>query len=288
MERLLTPFLAILLAFSMQAAQAQQLKGDTWEEVKRKGSGTIVLTYIETPAYSYSDKNKKPAGVCVDIMNDFVDYMKTSKKINLTVRYEGKNDNFSQFFNNVKASSGGVFGLGNITITEERKKIIKYSPPFATNITVLMTHNSVAQLDDIANIGKRFKGMTAYTVTATTNAKNVEEIKKKYMPDLKIVYLAESVDAIEKIAADKNSFTILDFTYYNDALKNRKLIVRHPSADNSAEKFGMIMPLNSDWSAQFNEYFARFGGIKKNPIYKKSVVTHLGESASKLLDKIEF
>jgi ABC-type amino acid transport substrate-binding protein len=275
--------LICLMMAQVHAASSQTLKGDTWAEAQKKGSGELTYTYIETPGFSYLDNAGKVQGICVDIMDHFVDYVEKNKQVKLSVKYQGQTDDFKKFYSNVKNGSGGVFGLGNITITDVRKKEVKFSPAFINNVTVLLTHNSVATLGALPQIAKTFEGMTAYTIKGTTNEKQLLELKTKYYPAMKVEYLPSSPEVIAKVASDPNTFTNLDFTYFLDAIKEKKPIKRHPSGDYDAEEFGMIMPLNTDWGPLLDEFLVNF---KKTTEYRQILAKHLGVNAVKMLKNV--
>ena len=138
-------FLILLLVGTFNCLQAQNYSGDTWAQVKSKGTGTLSLAYVQTFGFVYKD-GEKLTGVCVDIMDDFIKYVNDTKGVKLTSQFVGDGTAFKGMYDKVKASSGGVFGLGNITITEERKKEVKFSPPFITNLAFLITQNGVGNL----------------------------------------------------------------------------------------------------------------------------------------------
>jgi putative glutamine transport system substrate-binding protein len=282
---LFTLLLPVLLLLNTQL-YGQQLKGDTWAQVQNRKSGTIVLTYTETPSIAFKDIAGRPAGICVDIMTNFISYVERTRGVKLNVSYQGKTDDFVAFYNNVKSGSGGVFGMANVTVLESRKKEIKYTPSFMNNIMVVLTHTSVPTLSKMDRIGYDFKGMTAYTVRNTTNATALMEIKNKYMPDLKIVYVNSFPDVLERISNDPKSFAPIDFNFYNDALAKRLPIKRHPAGDNVNEEFAMIMPMDTDWAPLIEEYFRQFGTISQNPEYKKSLTKHLGVNAARMLESV--
>ena len=161
-------WLLILFAAISSVAQTQNHAGDTWAQVKAKGEGSISVAYVETFGFVYKEGGQL-SGVCVDIMNDFVKFVNEKKGVKLTSQFVGDGSSFKGMYDKVKGSTGGVFGLGNITITEERKKEVKFSPPIITNLTFLITQNSVANLTKLEDMPKTFGKLTAYVAKGTVN-----------------------------------------------------------------------------------------------------------------------
>lgn len=280
MKNLQALFLTILTVANTAHAQ---YSGDTWASVKSSGSGTIALAYVETPGFVYKDASGNLTGICVDIMTDFIKYVNTNTGVNLTAKYVGDGSSFSGMYNKVKASSGGVFGLGNITITQARKSEVKFSPSFITNFAILITPHAVPTLASLSSISTTFAGFTAYTAKGTLNEKRINDIKGKYYPGLKVSYVPSSPDALDKILTDLKSFTYLDLAFYLDAIQRGKSVKRHPVGDKSSEEFGFIMPSNSDWQPLMDEFFSANGGYTNSAAYRKILEKHLGRTGVKLL-----
>lgn len=232
-----------------------QAQGDTWAKAKANGRGTISLAYVETPGFVYKDANGQLTGICVDIMNDFIEYVNTTKGVNVSTKYIGNGSSFSNMYATAKSGKGGVFGLGNITITEARKKEINFSPTFIHNISILITQKNVPTLTSMDEIALKFKGMKAYTAMGTLNEKRIMDIKSKYYPELAISHAASSRETLDKVLSDPNSFSYLDIVFYLDALKKKQPVKRHAIGDQSSEEFGFVMPLNSDWNSLMTEFF---------------------------------
>lgn len=264
-----------------------QLQGDRLADVLEKGKGTIVLTCVETPGFAAKDASGKVNGVCVAIMERFVQYVEQEKGVKLTVKYQGGTAAFKTFYENVKGATGGVFGLGNATITEARKKEVRFSPPFISNITLLLSHKDVPTLTDLKLIGATFKGLTAYTVRSTTNEIRILDFKKNYFPDLQIAYVNSSQEALDKVASTPNSFTNLDFTYYLNAIQDKKEVKRHPAGDRSVERFGLLMPMDSDWNGLMKDFFMANGGLTASTEYKQILAQHLGVPAMNMLTEVQ-
>ena len=276
--------LVILLICSSMAVVAQGYVGDTWGQVKQTGQGTVSLAYVETPGFVYKDKaSGKLTGICVDIMDDFVKWVNNTKKVKLQSKFVGDGGSFSGMYTKVKGSTGGVFGLGNITITEQRKKEIKFSPSFITNFAILITQNNVPTLTKLEDVSKTFGNLKAYTAKGTLNEKRILELKKSHFPAMKVVTTSTSPEAYNKIFSDPNSFTYLDLAFYLQAVQERKSVKRHPVGDKAAEQFGFIMPISSDWSPLLEEFFAARGGYTNSSKYKQILQKHLGDTGVKLL-----
>lgn len=280
MKRVLTT-MAILVAAGQ--VWAQNYVGDNWSQIKQNGQGTISFAYVETPSFVYKDNSGKLTGICVEIMDDFVKWVNTEKKVKVQSKFVGDGTSFRGMYEKVKGSTAGVFGLGNITITEERKKEVKFSPPFITNFAILITQGNVPTLAKLEDLPTTFGKLTAYTAKGTLNEKRILELKKKYFPAMKVVVTATSPEAYTKVFKDPNSFTYLDLAFYLEAVQERKSVKRHPVGDVAAEKFGFVMPINSDWSPVLEEFFQAKGGYTNTPRYREILLKHLGETGVKLL-----
>ncbi|WP_296620419.1 ABC transporter substrate-binding protein [Marivirga sp.] len=273
-----------LLLFMSSAVFSQNLTGDNFATAKAAGRGTVTFTYVETPGFVYKDQSGKLTGVCVDIMNDFLQYVRQNHGINLNARFLGNGSSFSAMYNGVKNGKNGVFGLGNITVTEARKSEILFSPAFITNFAILVTHSDVPSLESMNEVPQKFKGFTAYTAKGTLNEKRINKLKSNYYPELEISYVNSSPDVLDKILSDKKSLSYLDLAFYLSAVKERKPLKRHKVGDEGSEEFAFVMPKSSDWQPIIEEFFNANGGYKNTTEYKKILVDHLGLSAVKLLD----
>jgi ABC-type amino acid transport substrate-binding protein len=274
-----------VLAIMSVRGYAQSFSGDTWAQSKAKGQGEISLAYVETFGFAYKADGKL-TGVCVDIMNDFVKYVNEKKGVKLTSKFVGEGVAFKEMYDKVKSSNGGVFGLGNVTITDERKKEVKFSPPFISNVAFLVSQTNVPTLAKLEDIPTTFAGLTAYTAKGTLNEKRITEMKKKYFPAMNVVLTANSQETLEKLLADSKGFAYLDLTFYLEATQQRKPLKRHSVGDVSSEKFGFIMPLNSDWLPVMEEFFKADGGYTNGAAYKSILRKHLGETGMKLLQGV--
>lgn len=283
-NKILSGSLVFISLIASVAAQAQ-LKGDTFQQAKTAKTANLIYTFSKTPGFIYSTGNGY-TGICVDIMKKFEGYVKTKYGISIQAKYQlAANDNFTRMLASVKSGNGGVFGLGNITITDARKKMYNFSPAFINNISLIITHNTAPSLTKMEEIATTFKGMTAYTVKGSTNEIEFYRWKKAYFPEMKIAYVGSFSEAVSKVANDTKAFTNVDFTYYLDAIKAKKPVKRHKAGASSSEEFGIIMPKSNDWEPILADFMNSgfIGSSEYNAILRK----HLGESAIKLLQSVK-
>ncbi len=201
-------FLTLIFALITGTACAQYT-GDTWKQASAGSKGTISLAYVETPSFAYM-QNGKLTGICVDLMNDFTTWVKDNKKVEIESKFVGDGTSFRGTYDKVKASKGGVFGLGNITITDERKREVKFTSPFITNFAILITQNTVPTLAKLEDMPATFKGLTAYSAKGTLNEKRMRDLKSKYFPDLPVTATTTSQETLEKVFTDPKSVAYLD------------------------------------------------------------------------------
>lgn len=285
-SRIIVVGLIVNLLLSTITVSNAQLKGDSFEEAKKSKSANLVYTFSKTPGFIYSTGGSQYAGICVDIMEKFEQYVKSKYGVTIKSRFQlAPDDNFTRMLASVKSANGGVFGLGNITITESRKRMYNFSPAFINNISLLISNKSVTTLSKMEDMAIVFKGMTAYTVKGSTNEIEFFRWKKSYFPEMKISYVGSFSDAVDKVANDSKAFTNVDFTYYLDAVKAKRSVKRHIAGSSNSEEFGIIMPKSNDWSPVLAEFMN--SGFLAGGEYKAIIRKHLGESAIKLLGSVK-
>ena len=263
-----------------------QLKGDTYASAKQTKTATLVCSYHVAPGFVSKGTSGQMEGVCVDIMNRFTDYIEKTEGIKVTVKYEAKHStDFAAFINEVKVSKGGVFGLSNTTITEARKKEYRFSPPYITNVGMILSHESVPTMTDLKDMPRLFAGMTALTVKNTTHEARLLKIKATYYPELPIKHINSPNESMEMVINNPKLFSLYDFSFYLGALKDKKPIKRHPGGDSTTEKFGIIMPKSNDWSVPLAEFMN--AGFLESTEYRKILADNLGANALKFLDNIK-
>lgn len=185
---------------------------------------------------------------------------------------------FKLYLEEVRKSSGGVFGLSNTSVKEERKKFLKYSPTFLNNISVLVSHESFPTLSRLDEINIAFASKMGYGIPSTTNYERLLKVKKDYFPEMRITEVPNSIQ--ENISGDTNGFGFTDIHYYLEALAQGRPIKRHAVGDQKGDEFAIIMPKNSDWDTVFAEFLTDF---IKTSNYREMVTKNLGKGALRMI-----
>lgn len=275
--------LSTLLIFITLTSYSQIGSGNSWSEVKQAGKGNVNIIYYETPGIIKKNANGTTEGLCVDIIKDFKKHIKTTYDKDVTFNYIKKADAWTSFLSNVKNSKKGVLGVGNVTITDARKKSYEFTPSFMNNPMMFITHKNAPTLKSFDNMKTTLSGYTAKVVEGSTHLSYMSNLKKEYYPELNIIFGDSGVGIVDDIAKNDKLFTIVDFTEFFYVTKKKLPIKRHAlSISNTKEILGMIMPKGSDWSVIWSEFLTK--EYKKSPRYREIITKNFGSQFTYLID----
>jgi len=274
--------LILFVTFTGCATENGNQLNSTWSEVQETGDGTITLHYVPSDGFSYSDEEGNLTGVTIELMRDFVDFVRDEYEVNISIHFNPI-DQFSEFYNTVKNGSGGEFGVANVTITEERKNELAFSPPYMTNIATLITHSEIDELTSFDDIPGKFEGLTALAFEGTLHEDRLNKIRENYLPDAAMEFAHSNNEIIEKTSLENRYFAYVDIYNYWRASQGGAELRRHSAGDESSEQFGVIMPLDSDWHNIVEEFFDHEEGYLQSERYRELMETHLGSELAALL-----
>lgn len=253
---------------------SQVYKGDSWATVKSNGSGKLSIVYYEQPGLIFNTDGKMK-GVCVDILSDFQKYVESRHGKKLTIEYVGEEKEFSNFLKTCQ-NTPNIIGVTNTSITDERKKVMKFSPPFMTTQLVLLTNKNAPALMKLEDLSKTFNGFSAQVITGSTHVKYMEDIKKQYFPSLQVTYATSSESVIKNLSTNTKLFSILDFTEYIGVVRKKIPVKRQDVELGNPEPLGFIMSKQTDWDVLFKEFLTE--EYRKSVRYKEIIADNLGTS----------
>jgi ABC-type amino acid transport substrate-binding protein len=262
----LKKFSLILLLFSLYLQGFSQV------------ADTLYVNYnVQAPFAQQTDN--KPSGIEIDIINEYILWLKTTKKMDVVVKYNSFSD-FDFFYTATKKASKNTIGLGAVTITPERAKEVDFTAPYLKSVAFCITNGNAPDIKTktAAELVKSIGSMTALTIQNTTLNKYVNELKKTYVHDLKVstqVNQAKILDEIAKNVLNFGYVDALEFWYY---LKSnpQKFLKMQKVLNQSKEEMGFVMPKGSPHKALFNEFFASANGFKNNRGYRAILEKYVG------------
>jgi ABC-type amino acid transport substrate-binding protein len=278
-QRLL-PWLFLFLPLAGLADNSGD-RGDSLLEARDAGHATVTVLYVPATGWAYRNEFGELTGVTVEIMRRFAEYVTTQREIDLQLDFVEETD-WSVFYARVRDAEGGVFGIGNVTITDARREELAFSPPYLDNIAVLITHEDQAEVPGPAEAAEQLDGLRALAFAGTLHETRLERLRDEHWPALAIDH-AGSNDEIIAAAADGTHFAYIDAYNYYGARDRGAPLRHHPAFDDAGEQFGIIMPLNNDWQVLVEDFFAHDGGLMQRAFYRELLAEHLGVAVAELL-----
>ncbi len=272
----------IFLWSSCEGVDTGLENGDAWNDIREQGSGTLIVHYVPSEGFSYEDETGELTGVTIDIIREFIQWVEIENRVEIAASFVPE-ESFSRFYRNVAEAKEGVIGMANVTITEERREELDFSPPYMQNIAVLITHESVDELESFDRLNEQFAGMQALAFEGTLHQERLEQIRNRYHPDLDILMEHSNDEILNTVASDPSLFAYIDIYNYWRAAERGEPVQRHPVGDDAAEEFGYILPPGSDWTPLIREFFEMNNGFTSTDTYREIMNRHLGSELANLL-----
>ncbi len=239
---------------------------------------TLYINYVNDPPFATIENNKQ-AGIEIDIINEYVAWLKTTKKMNVALKYNSFTA-FDLFYSTTKSANKNTMGLGAITITPERIKEVDFTNAFLKNVSFCITNGNAPDIKTKtqAEIVKTLGSMTAFTIPNSNLSRYVAEIKKTYITDLKVNNQTDQIKILDEIAKSVLNFGFVDAIEFWFYLKNNptKFLKMQKPLNQSKEELGFIMPKGSQHKALFNEFFSGPAGFKSSKSYRTILEKYVG------------
>lgn len=221
---------------------------------------TINVNCFIHPPFCFKENNQIK-GFEIDIINEYVLWLKIEKKQNVAIKYVEFAD-YNTFYNSIKNGSKNSLGAGSAIVGTDKTKEIEFTCPYLKNVAFCITNGNAPDLKTKtpADIVKVFGSMTALTITNTALSKHIADLKKTYIGDLKIKYEVDEVNILNEISKNVLNFAYinaLEFWFYLKANPS-KFLKMQKILNLSKEGFGFLIPKNSSHKISFLEFFKTF------------------------------
>jgi putative glutamine transport system substrate-binding protein len=246
--------------------------------IKSQALDSLTVHYFDNYPYAYTLENTLK-GIEVDIINEYVAWLKQKKNINIVVTYKGFKD-FGAFYASVNEGSPKTIGIGSVTRNAEREKEVLFSPPYLHNVAVLITDGSVPTIRTKTpeEVSKVLGGLNAIVVGKSSHVAYINDIKKSYVPGMKISETANQTIVLDRIANGKNNFGYVDIVAYWAYIRNNpsKFLKIQKAFSETKETLGFIMPKKSIYASYIDEFFESGFGFTSTKMYQQILEKYLG------------
>lgn len=256
-------------------------RGDNLAEWTGNQTAQLTVLWVASPGWARLDTAGQPQGVAIEIMQRFADWLEENHDLSVALNFHQESD-WRRFYMRVRDGQGGLFGLGNVTITDARAEELAFSPPYVNNVAVLVSHRDVARVERPEDLAEAFADQRALAFADTLHEQRLQALADGFWSDMPIDRTGAN-DEILAAAAAGSHFGYVDGYHFFRAADEGQPIRRHPAFDDPGEQFGIIMPLDNDWQPLLEDFFAADGGLMNTDWYRAALVEHLGPGVAAML-----
>lgn len=279
-------FIFLLLFGACSSGSEQQhlpvAESISWPAVQEEGHGVLNALYVPAEGFAYVGETGEPTGFTVSLLVDFTRFVSEEYNIMLEINFI-EVENWTDFYNRIVEGEDGMIGMGNVTITDERRTELTFSPPYMTNIASLISHSNASEMTSFEEMNIAFEGRNALAFEGTLHEDRLRSLVEQYHPESNIHFANSNDEIIDRVSESDSYFAFIDIYNYWRAVDRGADLKRHEAGDEAAEQFGYIMPLNTTWEPIITEYFQKDGGLLKTERYREIMGNHLGERLTDLL-----
>jgi hypothetical protein len=257
--------------------------GDSWAASSASGSGTLTALYVPAEGFAMQDGDRL-TGVTVEILREFARWVVKEHGITVGLEFVAEND-FRIFMDTVAGADeeDGLIGFANVTITDARREFLDFSPPYMSNIAVLISHENRSELGAFNQFETVFSGLTALAFEGTLHENRLMDLRNRWYENMPVEYAGSNREIIERVAGGDRYIAYVDVYNYWRALEDGEPVKRHQIGDDAAEEFGYILPKGSGWTPVLQDFFRHDGGFTSSETYRLILQEHLGEGLAELL-----
>ncbi len=278
------PVLLVCLLFVGCDVQVDDEPARTWSEAQQDRQAEITALYVPADGFAYK-QNEQLTGVTVEILRTFAEWVASEYGVALSLDFV-EEEEWSTFYEQVRMANDGTVGMGNVTITEERREEIDFSPPYMNNIASLISHEDDPPLREFEELATAFSEHRLLAFEGTLHEERLRDIRSTYAPDLPLEFASSNDEIIQRVA-EGGVLAYIDVYNFHRAANEGAPLQRHEIGDDAEETFGYILPTGSSWTPVLEEFFEADGGFVNSNTYLDILQTHLGRDLTRILTETD-
>lgn len=242
-----------ILLISLFLLNLSVLATDSWQKILKEGKGKVTFYWFPNNV-SISKSKDVIDGVEHDLAFAFINYLNAKYELDIEVQWI-ETESFNTVMTTIKSGKDGLFGASSISITEERKKVLNYTPPYLSDIAVLVSSPDVPIAHTPDEFKAVFQGKTGITIANTTLYDALVDLQKQLDIEFPVDYVSNSGQIIDEIEGRSNGFGYIDLPNFLVSVQNASKIRRQFFYPIKLQGLAMVYPKDSDWSAPVEDYF---------------------------------
>lgn len=235
-------------------------------------NNNLKINYLVHAPFAIKDSTG-PKGIEIDLINEYVLWLKATKKLDISITYNPFTD-YNSLLTETKNTGQKSIALGACITGFEKTSEVDYTTPYLKNLSFCITNGNAPDIKtkSQADIYRVLSSMTALTVNNSNLSSCINEIKKLYVKDLKVTFVNSETDILQQISKNILNFGYVDAIEFWLYLKNNpnKFLKIQKSLDQTKETFSFMIPKGSEHKKLFDEFFTTFKtGTKYRMILEK-------------------
>lgn len=230
----------------------------------------IVAMELAYPPFETRDDAGEPTGVSVDLIKAFGQYCGRDIQI--------ENTAWDGLIPSLQTGSADIV-ISSMTITEERKKLIDFSDPYANALLAILANadSDITSIDDLNQAGK---------VLAVKSGSTGHMYAEKSLPEAELLVLPDESACVTEIAQGRADGFIYDqLTIYRNWQNNPDTTSAVFIPFQDVEKWGIaVQKGNQELLDQLNTFLAEF---QEKGGYEELTEKYLSEE-KKAFDELNF
>jgi hypothetical protein len=252
-KRLYAILLSCCVCLSTAWAQLPAISTDSWQQTLKKKQGKIAVLWYAIEPFIYFNQGKI-TGIEYELMEAFIPFVKKKYNVDLQIQWIDAGA-FEPIYPAIKQSTEkGLFAMSYYSITDERKKEVKFAPPYMPDLNILVTSNNVPVYNSEAIFMRDVKNYAGFTMAQTTMEEDMKKIRHIH-PSLKVSNRPDDYEVLNQVAAVNNAFGYVPLSIYVLALQRGTRVKRQKILATRREGLAAIYTKNSDWDEPVNAYF---------------------------------
>ena len=274
-------FFCFILSLKAQVSRS-------WKEILEKKQGDIEIVWSGLDPFVYKeweevkkDSAKKAVikGIEADILRRFFSFVENKYNVKLSIKWR-ELPYFSDVQPFIMQNKGCYFGASAMSITEARKKVVAFCPPYMPDISILICNSQVPIYTSQEDFAKQASKFVAFTAKNSTYEKDLKTLQEKYKANFTIKYVKGDEDLVEVIQSTPFSIAYIDLPIYLKYLEKGYQIKRQFVFKSTREGYAIVLPKNHDWNEPIKEFFQSYS-FKK---YRQDVIKkYLGAKNMEIL-----